>query len=184
MQPITSSPEPIRLKLAKQLFRDGWLLTLDKQEFGELRFGSLRLKASGKSAEGEYELKKDKHSATVLRDGKTIATYEGKAEGKATLADGSLVDLRTEMVSTSPGHIIERVMRADGVTILWTETTWNSFGVAKCDLIIEPEAPSGDALWGAILTLLRVVVDYSLWNVSREAAVKLYVSVELWRKGL
>jgi hypothetical protein len=181
MQPLAPSTEAIRLNLTKQLFRDGWIFSHEKQEYGELRFGSLRLKASGKSAEGEYELKKDKQSYTVVREGRVIAEYTGKTAGKLKLADGTEYELKTEMVSTLPGSINVQVINPEGSPIVRTETTWNGIGVPHCQLVVEPNAPTGDNLWGAIFSLLRVVVDHSLWNVSRDAAAKAFVTTTALR---
>lgn len=175
MLKLESSSEPIRLKLAKQLFRDGWLLTIDKNEYGEIRFGSLRLKASGKSAEAEYELKKEGKRFTVLREGQVIASYEGQESGSGSLVDGEAFTIDAEMKSTMPGFGEARLVGGSGKRIVWTETTWNALGVPHCDLVVEPGAPTGDKLWGAILILLRIVVEHGLWNVSKDAAAKAFL---------
>jgi len=184
MLPLQPGSEPIRLKLAKQMFRDGWLLSRDKEEYGEIRFGSLRLKASGKSTEGEYDLKKDKLRYSVLKAGQEIAWYEGKTEGRGGLAGGSEFSLHTERTDTTPGSIRAGLIDSAGQVLVWIDTTWNSLGVPHCDLIVEPAAPSGDRLWGLILVLLRVVVEHGLWNVSRDAAYKMALGSDAVRRLL
>src|SRR5579862_5970254 len=105
MQPLNLGSGQVRLKFAKKMFKDNWGLSQDGNEVGELHFTILRTKTSGVNALGEYTFEKQGKSEAVIRDGKTLASYEGKTDGHLTMADGTVYTVATIVKSSLPGSI-------------------------------------------------------------------------------